>query len=71
LSEARVIAPAKTLGEMQRIVLNDRIDAALCMFFILVTLAMTAYGVRACLQALRTGEWTARESSIQPTPVVA
>ena len=50
---------------------NDRIDAALCVFFILVTVTMTAYGVLACLRALRTGEWTARESSIQPTSVAA
>lgn len=53
------------------IVLNDRIDAALCVFFILVTLAMTACGVRACSQALRTKEWTARESSVQRAAVIA
>ena len=71
LSEGRVIAPAKSLAEMEKIVFNDRIDAALCLFFILVTLTMTIYGVRACLRALRTGEWTARESSTQLTPVAA
>ena len=62
LQDGRVIAPAKSMAEMERIILNDRIDAALCIFFILVTLAMTAYGVRACLIALRTGTWTARET---------
>lgn len=71
LSEGRLIAPAKSLAEMHKIVLNDRIDAALCVFFILVTLAMTAYGVRASLQALRSKEWTARESSAQRAAVVA
>ncbi len=69
LDEGRVIAPAKSLVEMQKIVFNDRIDAALCVFFILVTLTMTAYGVRACLQALRAGEWTAREASAHPAVV--
>jgi carbon starvation protein len=69
LIEGRVIAPAKSLAEMQKIVFNDRIDAALCLFFILVTLTMTAYGVRACFQALRTKEWTARELSAPPSAV--
>lgn len=71
LGEGRLIAPAKNLAEMHKIVLNDRIDAVLCVFFILVTLAMTAYGVRACLQALRIGEWTARESFHQPVGMAA
>jgi carbon starvation protein len=71
LVEGRVIAPAKNLAEMQKIVFNDRIDAALCVFFILVTLTMTFYGVRACLQAMRNNEWTAREASTQPLAVTA
>ena len=71
MGEGRLIAPAKNLAEMHKIVLNDRIDAVLCVFFILVTLAMTAYGVRACLQALRIGEWTARESFHQPVGMAA
>ena len=62
LDEGRLIAPAKSLAEMRQIVLNDRIDAVLCVFFILVTLAMTGYGVRACRKALREPKWTARET---------
>ena len=71
LSEGRLIAPAKSLAEMRKIILNDRIDAVLCVFFILVTLAMTAYGIRACLLALRTGTWSARESAFRPGAVGA
>lgn len=71
LREGRVIAPAKSLAEMHKIVLNDRIDAGLCVFFIVVTLTMTTYGVRACLRALRKNEWTAREASPQPVAVSA
>ena len=70
LSEGRLIAPAKSLAEMQKIVLNDRIDAGLCVFFILVTLTMTAFGVRACLLALRNKEWSANESFAQPALAV-
>ena len=55
---------------MQKIVLNDRIDAGLCVFFILVTLTMTAFGVRACLLALRNKDWSANESFAQPALAV-
>lgn len=71
LIDGRLIAPAKSFDEMRKIILNDRIDAGLCVFFILVTLAMTAYGIRACLLALRNDKWTAQESSPLPTAVVA
>ena len=71
LDEGRLITPAKNMIEMQKIVFNDRIDAGLCVFFILVTLTMTAYGVRACLLAQRTGEWTAREAAAQPAVAAA
>ncbi len=71
LSEGQLIAPAKSFAEMEKIVLNDRIDAVLCVFFICVTLAMTAYGARACLRALRTRAWTAREANPQPVTVPA
>jgi carbon starvation protein len=70
LSEGRIIAPAKSIAEMQKIVLNDRIDAGLCVFFILVTLTMTAFGVRACLLALRNKDWSANESFAQPALAV-
>ncbi|MFD1786185.1 carbon starvation CstA family protein [Sphingomonas floccifaciens] len=66
LGDGRIIAPAKSLAEMRKIVFNDRIDAALCIFFILVTLAMTAYGARACLRAWRADGWTAREATGRP-----
>lgn len=61
LAEGRIIAPAKSLEEMQKIVLNDRIDAILCGFFVIVTLAMTAYAVRACIEAFRAPQSTACE----------
>jgi carbon starvation protein len=69
LEEGRVIAPAKSLVEMQKIILNDRTDAALCIFFILVTVVMTTYGVRACVLAVRSKTWSARETS-EPAPVI-
>jgi carbon starvation protein len=61
LAEGRVIGPAKSLGQMSQIVFNARIDAALCGFFILVSLSILAFAVRAVAVAYRDTEWTARE----------
>jgi carbon starvation protein len=60
--DARVLlAPAKSVGEMQKIVMNGYIDAALCAFFILVSVSIAAFAIRAALIAYRTKSWTARE----------
>ena len=61
LADGRVLAPAKSLAEMARVVLNDRIDAALCALFLAVVATIVVYGVRACLSAHRADRPTARE----------
>lgn len=48
-----VLAPAKSLAEMRRIVFNDRIDAALCALFLAVVVTIVVYGLRTCLAARR------------------
>ncbi|MFN3676326.1 MAG: carbon starvation CstA family protein [Sphingomonas pseudosanguinis] len=50
-AEGKVLAPAKTMAEMGRIVFNDRIDAGLCAIFLGVVLAILVYAVRTCLIA--------------------
>jgi carbon starvation protein len=50
-AEGKVLPPAKTMGEMGRIVFNDRIDAGLCVIFLGVVLAILVYAVRTCLIA--------------------
>ncbi len=52
-SRGEVLAPAKTLAEMSRIVMNDRIDAALCALFLGVVVSIIGYGIRTCLVARR------------------
>ena len=61
LDQDRVLAPAKSIAEMQRIVRNDYIDAALAAAFMLLVLAMLAFGLRAALAARRSHSPTARE----------
>ncbi len=51
LARGELLAPAKSIGEMHRIILNDRIDAALCVLFIAVVLAILFYGVSAIRRA--------------------
>ena len=62
LANGEVLAPAKSLAEMSKIVWNDRIDAALCAIFILLVLSMMWFGARACLKAWRNPDWTAQEA---------
>jgi carbon starvation protein len=66
LAQEHVLAPAKSLAEMQRIVRNDYVDAALAGFFMVLVVAMLAFGVKAALAARRSSTVTARE-----TPYVA
>ncbi len=60
-AEGRVLAPAKSLAEMSRVVLNDRIDAGLCALFLAVVATMLVFGIRACLAARRVDRPTVRE----------
>jgi carbon starvation protein len=48
----RILPPAKTLEEMNRIIFNDYVDAALAALFIAVLLAVALYGVMAMRKAL-------------------
>jgi carbon starvation protein len=51
LARGEILSPAKNAAEMQRIILNDRIDAALCVLFIVVVLSILAYGIGAIRKA--------------------
>ncbi|RXZ42009.1 carbon starvation CstA family protein [Crenobacter cavernae] len=62
LDSGKVLAPAKSLAQMQQVVFNDRLDAGLAAFFILVVLSVLVYGVRACWAAWRVSHPTAQET---------
>lgn len=61
LARGEILAPAKSASEMQRIILNDRIDAALCVLFIVVVLSILAYGIGAIRKAKASPTPTAQE----------
>ncbi|WP_257539080.1 carbon starvation CstA family protein [Sphingobium sp. CFD-1] len=56
-----VLAPATSMAEMEKIVFNDRIDAALCAIFLAVVLSLLFFTIRTCLAARRTDRPTAQE----------
>ncbi len=61
LARGEILAPAKSAAEMQRIILNDRIDAALCVLFIVVVLSILVYGIGAIRKAKASPVATTRE----------
>jgi carbon starvation protein len=62
LASGTVLAPAKSLAQMQRIVLNDHIDAALALLFMSVVLIVLLLGIRTAVQALRSQVSTSHEA---------
>ena len=64
-ANGKVLAPAKTMVEMQRIVFNDYVDATLTAMFIAVVLAMMVFGVSVARRA-----WSLRWPSAKEAPAV-
>ncbi len=62
LAQGKVLAPAKSLAEMQRVVFNDYVDATLTALFVLVVLSMALFALRVARQSLAVKWPTARET---------
>jgi carbon starvation protein len=56
-----ILAPAKTMAEMNRIVLNDRIDAILCGLFMAIVVATAISGILVILRAVKQPQSTSHE----------
>ena len=56
-----MLAPAKSIEEMQRVAFNNYLDAVVCGFFVLLVLAMCVFAAKICLQALKQANPTAHE----------
>lgn len=61
IAAGQLLAPAKTLGEMSRIVFNDYVDATLAALFVLVVVATVIYGLINIWRALGNPQPTAME----------
>jgi carbon starvation protein len=60
-AEGKVLAPAKSIEEMQRVAFNNYLDAVVCGFFVVLVLAMCVFAMKICLQAYRQAQPTAHE----------
>ncbi|WP_157270083.1 carbon starvation CstA family protein [Azohydromonas aeria] len=65
VAQGQVLAPAKTLAEMERVIFNDRLDAALCALFMFVVVSILVYAVRSVLAARASRQPTAREAQYE------
>jgi carbon starvation protein len=61
LSSGKVLAPAKSIAEMQRIVFNDYVDATLSILFVALVIAVVVYGLISIRKALTNQNVTAIE----------
>jgi carbon starvation protein len=61
IAAGKILAPAKTLDEMGRIVFNDYVDAALAAVFVAIVIAMVVYGVISARKALHSSKSTTVE----------
>ena len=58
----KILAPAKTVDEMQRVIFNDYVDVGLCGIYIVLVIAMLGFAIVAIAQARRARGVTTRES---------
>ncbi|AKM30692.1 carbon starvation protein A [Pandoraea faecigallinarum] len=68
LADGKLLAPAKTVAQMQQIVFNDYVDATLAGVFMFVVVAVAVFGLRTILVARRNHKPTAKETPFEPMP---
>jgi carbon starvation protein CstA len=62
MEAGKLLAPAKSLAEMERIITNNRVDATLTAVFILLVLSMLGFSLYAIFKAWRSNVPTAHEA---------
>jgi len=70
-ARGEVLAPAKSMDDMSRVIFNNYLDAGLCALFVLVVLATVWFGIKAALAARRSNAPTAKESEYVAFDAVA
>jgi carbon starvation protein len=71
LEAGKILAPAKSLDAMSRIVFNERLDAGLCVLFMTVVLSVLVYAVKASLEARGKSKPSTSETPFMPMPANA
>ena len=70
LTEGKVLAPAKSIEQMQQVIFNDYLDASLAGFFMIVVLSVLVFGVRTAMKAYANSKPSHNESPVQLMPAV-
>jgi len=68
VAQGKVLAPAKSIEEMQRVAFNNYLDAGVCAVFVVLVLAMCVYALKISLQALKQAQPTAVETPYMAEP---
>ena len=62
LEQGQILAPAKSLDDMGRLVFNNRLDAGLTLLFMFVVISVVGFGLLAAFKALKSAQPTALET---------
>jgi carbon starvation protein len=65
LAKGEVLAPAKNIEQMSRIVFNDHVNATMATLFMALVVTMIVFGIRAIFEARANPNITARETVLQ------
>ena len=66
--KGEILAPAKSLAQMQQIIFNNYIDAAMAGVFVVLVLSILAFGIRSCMKAYAANQPTTQETPREPMP---
>lgn len=69
LAEGKIPAPAKSAGQVHRLIFNDYVNATLSGVFIVVVAAVVVYGLVAIVRARRVSRPSVQETPFEPMPV--
>ena len=62
LMQDQILAPAKSIAQMNQIIFNNYLNAGLAALFMLVLLSVVFYGIKQCLIALKSNQPTTQEA---------
>lgn len=71
LADGKLLAPAKSVAQMQQIIFNDYLDAGLAAFFILVLLSILGFGIKTVLAARAASKPSTSETPFEALPASA
>jgi len=71
LAEGKLLAPAKSIAQMQQVIFNDYLDAGLAAFFILVLLSILGFGIKTVLAARASHRPSTSETPFESLPASA